>query len=124
MGVCARSKLEVVKVLDDPEMNAKGLRAEMDAASGRPKGCGGGVEGKYGSSVDAREPQNPTKSEEYQKRLQGFPGASSVCIVRVPWKSGGGLEGVRRGSGGGRTNREGVVLREHGVGIVRGDQTG
>ena len=28
-------------------------------------------EGKYRSSVDAREPQNPTKSEEYQRHLQG-----------------------------------------------------
>eukprot|EP00976_Prorocentrum_cordatum_P060859 1176074-Prorocentrum_minimum.AAC.3 len=41
--------------------------------------------GKYRSSVDAREPQNQTKSEEYQKHLQGFPGTSSVCNVRVPW---------------------------------------
>eukprot|EP00959_Pyramimonas_sp_CCMP1952_P376863 7893421-Pyramimonas_sp.AAC.1 len=30
-----------------------------------------GSEGKYRSSVDARESQNPTKSEEYQKYLQG-----------------------------------------------------
>eukprot|EP00959_Pyramimonas_sp_CCMP1952_P323615 6772670-Pyramimonas_sp.AAC.1 len=28
-------------------------------------------EGKYRSSVASREPQNPTKSEEYQRRLQG-----------------------------------------------------
>eukprot|EP00959_Pyramimonas_sp_CCMP1952_P038900 814498-Pyramimonas_sp.AAC.1 len=27
--------------------------------------------GKCRSSVDAREPQNPTKSEEYQRHLQG-----------------------------------------------------
>eukprot|EP00976_Prorocentrum_cordatum_P028378 575493-Prorocentrum_minimum.AAC.1 len=31
----------------------------------------GGVEGKYRSSVDTREPRNPTKSEEYQRHLQG-----------------------------------------------------
>eukprot|EP00959_Pyramimonas_sp_CCMP1952_P278902 5831327-Pyramimonas_sp.AAC.1 len=30
-----------------------------------------GQGGKYRSSVDAREPRNPTKSEEYQKHLQG-----------------------------------------------------
>eukprot|EP00976_Prorocentrum_cordatum_P061283 1176233-Prorocentrum_minimum.AAC.2 len=60
--------------------------------------------GKYRSSVDTREPENSTKSEEYQKHLQGvlhstrgaqnasyqrcehpgFPGASSTCNVRVP----------------------------------------
>eukprot|EP00976_Prorocentrum_cordatum_P064716 1177597-Prorocentrum_minimum.AAC.13 len=72
-------------------------------------GWGGGqrggwrrAEGKYQSSVDACEPQDPTKSEQYQKYLRdelystrgartsktrcsqrcerpGFPGASSVC---------------------------------------------
>ena len=31
------SKLEVVKVLDDPALNAKGVRAEMDPTTGRPK---------------------------------------------------------------------------------------
>eukprot|EP00976_Prorocentrum_cordatum_P105583 1194286-Prorocentrum_minimum.AAC.1 len=36
-------------------------------------------------SVDAREPQNPTESEEYQRHPQGFPRASSVCNVLVPW---------------------------------------
>ena len=30
-----------------------------------------GVEGKCRSSVDARESQNPTNSEEYQGHLQG-----------------------------------------------------
>eukprot|EP00959_Pyramimonas_sp_CCMP1952_P308140 6448976-Pyramimonas_sp.AAC.1 len=29
------------------------------------------LEGKYRSSVDTREPRNPTKREEYQKHLQG-----------------------------------------------------
>eukprot|EP00959_Pyramimonas_sp_CCMP1952_P267664 5596406-Pyramimonas_sp.AAC.1 len=35
------------------------------------RGCGGCVEGICRSSVDAREPQNLTKSEEYRKHLQG-----------------------------------------------------
>eukprot|EP00976_Prorocentrum_cordatum_P068071 1178984-Prorocentrum_minimum.AAC.3 len=43
------------------------------------RGSGGGQEGKYRSSVDVRDPQNPKKSEEYQRHPQG----------------------VRRGSGGG-----------------------
>eukprot|EP00976_Prorocentrum_cordatum_P029471 600190-Prorocentrum_minimum.AAC.1 len=30
------------------------------------RGSRGGLEGKKRSSVDAREPQNPTKSEEYR----------------------------------------------------------
>eukprot|EP00976_Prorocentrum_cordatum_P094695 1189887-Prorocentrum_minimum.AAC.2 len=50
----------------------------------------------YQSSLDTRKPQNPTKSEEYQRHLQGFPGASSVCNS-VRRGSGGGQEGVRRG---------------------------
>eukprot|EP00959_Pyramimonas_sp_CCMP1952_P049357 1031124-Pyramimonas_sp.AAC.1 len=65
-------------------------------------------EGKYRLSVDAREPPNPTTSEEHQRHLQGvlystheghkrpkrgcyqrrehpgFPGASSVCNILVP----------------------------------------
>eukprot|EP00959_Pyramimonas_sp_CCMP1952_P166300 3475838-Pyramimonas_sp.AAC.1 len=45
----------------------------------------GGYRGTYRSIADAREPQNPTKGEEYQKHLQEFPGASSMCNVRVPW---------------------------------------
>eukprot|EP00976_Prorocentrum_cordatum_P082940 1185040-Prorocentrum_minimum.AAC.1 len=32
---------------------------------------GGGQEGIYRSSLDARKPQNPTYSEEYQGHLQG-----------------------------------------------------
>eukprot|EP00959_Pyramimonas_sp_CCMP1952_P460123 9479361-Pyramimonas_sp.AAC.1 len=32
----------------------------------------GSAKGKYRSSVDAREPQNPTTSEEYQKHKGGF----------------------------------------------------
>eukprot|EP00976_Prorocentrum_cordatum_P093346 1189332-Prorocentrum_minimum.AAC.4 len=65
----------------------------------------GGREGKRRSSVDAREPRNPTKSEEYQKHLPR-------CVVRymrgtnvqnaegIRRASGGRQEGVRRGSGG------------------------
>eukprot|EP00976_Prorocentrum_cordatum_P117844 1196372-Prorocentrum_minimum.AAC.3 len=34
------------------------------------RGSGGGLEGIYRSSLDARKPQNPTKSEEYQGHLQ------------------------------------------------------
>eukprot|EP00959_Pyramimonas_sp_CCMP1952_P471884 9499134-Pyramimonas_sp.AAC.1 len=37
----------------------------------------GDTEGKRRSSVDAREPRNPTKSEEYQRRLQGV-----LCSTR------------------------------------------
>eukprot|EP00976_Prorocentrum_cordatum_P074295 1181461-Prorocentrum_minimum.AAC.1 len=37
----------------------------------RSRGCEGGVEGNYRSSLDARKPQNPTNSEEYQGHLQG-----------------------------------------------------
>eukprot|EP00959_Pyramimonas_sp_CCMP1952_P224176 4687277-Pyramimonas_sp.AAC.1 len=73
----------------------------------------------YRSSLDAREPQKPTNSQEYQGHLQGvlystrgeqksktrcyqrcehpeLPGASSVCNVLVPCTdllgSRGGLE--------------------------------
>eukprot|EP00959_Pyramimonas_sp_CCMP1952_P444884 9315688-Pyramimonas_sp.AAC.1 len=35
------------------------------------RGSGGGQGGNYRSSLDACEPQNPTKSEEYQRNLQG-----------------------------------------------------
>eukprot|EP00959_Pyramimonas_sp_CCMP1952_P040723 851577-Pyramimonas_sp.AAC.2 len=45
-----------------------GLRA---CQGGFRRWPGGGLEGKYRSSVDAREPQNLTKSEEYQRHLQG-----------------------------------------------------
>eukprot|EP00976_Prorocentrum_cordatum_P077376 1182662-Prorocentrum_minimum.AAC.2 len=34
-------------------------------------GARGGLEGIYRSSLDARKPQNPTKSEEYHGHLQG-----------------------------------------------------
>eukprot|EP00959_Pyramimonas_sp_CCMP1952_P018691 394827-Pyramimonas_sp.AAC.1 len=35
------------------------------------QGCGGGAEGIDRSSLDARKPQHPTNSEEYQVYLQG-----------------------------------------------------
>ena len=35
------------------------------------QGSRGGLEGIYRSSLDARKPQNPTNSEEYQGHLQG-----------------------------------------------------
>eukprot|EP00976_Prorocentrum_cordatum_P029815 607066-Prorocentrum_minimum.AAC.1 len=35
------------------------------------RGFGGGLEGICRSSLDARKPQNPTNSEEYQGHLQG-----------------------------------------------------
>eukprot|EP00976_Prorocentrum_cordatum_P092707 1189067-Prorocentrum_minimum.AAC.3 len=58
------------------------------------RGVGGGCfprEGKYRSSVDVREPQSLTKSEEYQKHLQGV---SKVCHPLPPPR-----EGVGRGGG-------------------------
>eukprot|EP00959_Pyramimonas_sp_CCMP1952_P082024 1713657-Pyramimonas_sp.AAC.1 len=33
--------------------------------------CNGGQEGVRRGSIDARKPQNPTNSEEYQGHLQG-----------------------------------------------------
>eukprot|EP00976_Prorocentrum_cordatum_P104391 1193872-Prorocentrum_minimum.AAC.1 len=47
-----------------------GARRARSASRGRSATIGHTREGKYRSSVDAREPQNPTKSEEYQKHLQ------------------------------------------------------
>eukprot|EP00976_Prorocentrum_cordatum_P005248 104148-Prorocentrum_minimum.AAC.1 len=119
----------------------KGVRRGSGGSQeGVRKGSGGGQEGIYWSSLDARKPQNPTKSEEYQGHLQGvlyntwmfaestvnrrkrkiekasmneaffdfafppvdglrehpgFPGASSVCTVLVPWTN-PSQEGVRR----------------------------
>eukprot|EP00976_Prorocentrum_cordatum_P045316 914590-Prorocentrum_minimum.AAC.1 len=35
------------------------------------RGVTGGAQGIYRSSLDSRKPQNPTKSEEYRRRLQG-----------------------------------------------------
>eukprot|EP00959_Pyramimonas_sp_CCMP1952_P018500 390813-Pyramimonas_sp.AAC.1 len=35
------------------------------------KGSGRGLEGFIWSSLDARKPQNPTKSEEYKRHPQG-----------------------------------------------------
>eukprot|EP00976_Prorocentrum_cordatum_P055635 1122624-Prorocentrum_minimum.AAC.1 len=45
----------------------------QEGQEGVRRGSGGGPEGEgnYRSSLDAREPQNPTKSEEYQGRPQG-----------------------------------------------------
>eukprot|EP00959_Pyramimonas_sp_CCMP1952_P339078 7101109-Pyramimonas_sp.AAC.1 len=52
--------------------------------------CRGGPEGIYRASVDAREPQNPTESEEYRRYLQP--------AVGVQREFGGGSEGGQRGS--------------------------
>eukprot|EP00976_Prorocentrum_cordatum_P083145 1185119-Prorocentrum_minimum.AAC.2 len=67
---------------------------------GSEGGSGGGPEGIYRSSLDARKPQNPTKSEEYQGHLQGPEG--------VRRGSGGGPEGVRRGAWAGGHHVRGV----------------
>eukprot|EP00976_Prorocentrum_cordatum_P097171 1190889-Prorocentrum_minimum.AAC.5 len=50
-----------------------GVGEDVICRYGEAVGGGGGVpvEGKYWSSVDARQPQNPTKREEYQTHLQG-----------------------------------------------------
>eukprot|EP00976_Prorocentrum_cordatum_P075273 1181836-Prorocentrum_minimum.AAC.5 len=53
---------------DDECANTRAL--VRSASTGRAE-SGSPPKGKYRSSVDAREPQNPTKSEEYQKHLQG-----------------------------------------------------
>eukprot|EP00959_Pyramimonas_sp_CCMP1952_P055413 1158384-Pyramimonas_sp.AAC.2 len=37
----------------------------------RSGGAQGGLEGIFRSSLDARKPQNPNNSEEYQGHLQG-----------------------------------------------------
>eukprot|EP00976_Prorocentrum_cordatum_P010681 212996-Prorocentrum_minimum.AAC.2 len=64
------------------------------------------------SSLDAREPQNPTVSEEYRSYLQGVlygtrgaQKSKTRCYQRCEHPgfsggSGGGQDGVRRGSGG------------------------
>eukprot|EP00976_Prorocentrum_cordatum_P098461 1191406-Prorocentrum_minimum.AAC.1 len=53
-----------------------GRGAQRLKKSSRGRACGrreveGGQEGRYQSSVGAREPQNPTKGEEYQRHPQG-----------------------------------------------------
>eukprot|EP00976_Prorocentrum_cordatum_P065921 1178102-Prorocentrum_minimum.AAC.1 len=67
-------------------------------------GSGGGQEVKDWSSVDARKPQNPTKSEEYQRHPQ------DVLFQRR------GSGGVRRGSGGGH---EGVSVAAEALSLER-----
>eukprot|EP00959_Pyramimonas_sp_CCMP1952_P293777 6144393-Pyramimonas_sp.AAC.1 len=49
-------------------------------------------QGTYRSRAETREPQNPTKSEEYQRRPQGFPGA------RIPRR----MRGTKRTTRGGK----------------------
>eukprot|EP00976_Prorocentrum_cordatum_P059176 1175367-Prorocentrum_minimum.AAC.1 len=56
------------------------------------RGSGGGQEGIYRSSLDARKPQNPINSEEYLWHLQG------VLYIGVRRGSGGGQEGTYRSS--------------------------
>eukprot|EP00976_Prorocentrum_cordatum_P048211 973238-Prorocentrum_minimum.AAC.1 len=46
-------------------------RGSAGGPQGLHRGSAGGPQGIYRSGVDARKPQNPTKSEEYQRRLQG-----------------------------------------------------
>eukprot|EP00976_Prorocentrum_cordatum_P054540 1100720-Prorocentrum_minimum.AAC.1 len=57
------------------------------AQRGIRRGPKGGTEGKYRSSVDAHEPQNPTKSEEYQRYPQAgtYPRAGAAAIQRLRW---------------------------------------
>eukprot|EP00976_Prorocentrum_cordatum_P041486 841846-Prorocentrum_minimum.AAC.1 len=78
----------------------------------------GGLEGVwrgskriYRSSLDARKPQNPTKSEEYQGHLQGV-----MYSTRGAQKSETLVTNVMniqdsQGSGGGRTRYEGGPWR-------------
>eukprot|EP00976_Prorocentrum_cordatum_P117739 1196354-Prorocentrum_minimum.AAC.2 len=84
-GGVLHEELEVRLVLRDALqlLNHKG-GAVPHLQEGVRRGSGGGQEGIYRSSLDTRKPQNPTKSEEYQGHLQGFPDQ----------------EGFRRGSGG------------------------
>eukprot|EP00959_Pyramimonas_sp_CCMP1952_P470203 9496250-Pyramimonas_sp.AAC.6 len=69
-----------------------------------------GPQGKYWSSVDAREPQNPTfLSEEYQRHLQGDSQEQASCatygflgLIQVPYEApvyNVGLPQVHRGVG-------------------------
>eukprot|EP00976_Prorocentrum_cordatum_P041424 840669-Prorocentrum_minimum.AAC.2 len=61
-----------VSFLGSDDGQGPGFRCEhlMLAPYGVWRGCGGGAEGIYRSRLDARQPQNPTNSEEYQGHLQ------------------------------------------------------
>eukprot|EP00976_Prorocentrum_cordatum_P104695 1193996-Prorocentrum_minimum.AAC.7 len=48
-----------------------GLAALRSVHVPERRGSGGGQKGIYRSSLDARKPQNPINSEEYQGHLQG-----------------------------------------------------
>eukprot|EP00976_Prorocentrum_cordatum_P025917 526178-Prorocentrum_minimum.AAC.1 len=88
-GVKSCQNSETIVTLGCPERQNSDLL--MDSPYGHMAALSAGAEGKYRSSVDAREPQNPTKSEEYQKWCRG------------------GVEGVKRGCRG----RVDTVRREH-----------
>eukprot|EP00976_Prorocentrum_cordatum_P025919 526323-Prorocentrum_minimum.AAC.1 len=64
---------------------------------GVKRGSRGGPEGNCRSGVDARETQNPTKSEEYQKHLQGGFQGVWYSTRGVQRGSRGSPEGVQRG---------------------------
>eukprot|EP00976_Prorocentrum_cordatum_P118034 1196400-Prorocentrum_minimum.AAC.4 len=55
----------------DPPRLPVNIRATMQTVEGAQAG-------KYRSSVDACEPQNPTKSEEYQRHLLQGSGSNGV----------------------------------------------
>eukprot|EP00976_Prorocentrum_cordatum_P026522 538895-Prorocentrum_minimum.AAC.1 len=68
------------------------------------RGSGGGLEGIDRSSLDARKPQNPTKSEEYQGIFRESAAEPMACgegaSVRSgsQWHAGGEGASVRSGS--------------------------
>eukprot|EP00976_Prorocentrum_cordatum_P057810 1164981-Prorocentrum_minimum.AAC.1 len=54
-----------------PRVHAHGHDVHLRGPKGVRKGGQRGSEGIYWSSLDAHKPQNPTKTEEYQRHLQG-----------------------------------------------------
>eukprot|EP00976_Prorocentrum_cordatum_P078233 1183019-Prorocentrum_minimum.AAC.2 len=93
VGVVSGVLLEAVRVHRQQHEEVHVLdQALHKSIYGVRRGSGGGHEGKYRSSVGVREPHSLTKSEEYQRHLQGFPG--------VRRGSRGGREGCKRGARG------------------------
>eukprot|EP00976_Prorocentrum_cordatum_P012061 242351-Prorocentrum_minimum.AAC.2 len=70
-------KLGTTHVMHHGHPHGARLRRELSVKPSISHFARGGLEGTYRSSLDAREPQNPTKSEEYRRHLQGV-----LCSTR------------------------------------------
>eukprot|EP00976_Prorocentrum_cordatum_P016713 336365-Prorocentrum_minimum.AAC.1 len=135
-----------------PQHRQEGGRARVALLALQRAGSEGGQRGSRGnpgeiewSSVDACEPQNPTRSEEYQRHLQGVfystrgPKTPKTLVTNVvntqdSQEQAPGSEGVQRGSRGGpeevqrgfRWGSEGVQMGFRGGadGVQRGFRWG